>query len=368
MRVTSVLLAILVIAGLAVWFAPAPQGGSGKSALSATVARGSEGTGDADRQAQEAVPVMVLETRAEQTVGQLIVRGRTMANRKVEVRAETTGLVVSEPLRRGTEVAAGDLLCRLDPGSRPAQLAEAKARLAEARAEANAAEQLVAKGFTSKTTRMTRQAELEAAEAAVDLVKLDIARLAIHAPFDGVLESDTAELGSRLAPGDLCATVIDLSRVKVVGYVGEQGVGQITPTQRATARLIDGRRVEGSITFIGRVADPQTRTYEVEVSLPNPDGQIRDGMTAEIAIALPPETAHRIPQSALTLDDEGRLGVRLAVEGRARFAPVKILRDQSDGVWVTGLPETAQVIVIGQEFVRDGRAIRAKTVSWEDLG
>ena len=209
---------------------------------------------------------------------------------------------------------------------------------------------------------MARQAQLEAAQAQVELVELDIARLVIRSPFDGVLETDTAEIGSRLDLGDTCATVIDLSSVKVSGYVSEQEVDQIVPGQTATARLINGRTIPGEISFISRVSDPETRTYLVEVTLPNQDGRIRDGMTAELRIDLPAEVAHLIPQTALTLDDAGRLGVRLAVEGKARFVEIRIIRDEIDGIWVTGLPDTASVIVVGQEFVRDGRSIAPTVV------
>lgn len=318
------------------------------------------------------VRVVVLEAAAEARTGRLAVTARTMAARRVEVEAETAGLVVSEPRRRGAKVAAGDLLCRLDPGSRPAQLREAEAKLAEARAEAAAADSLSAKGFTAETTRITRQAELEAAQAAVELIELEIARLEIRAPFAGHLESDTAELGARLDVGEPCASVVDLSTVRTTGYVAESMVDRLALGSEAGVRLVTGEIVDGPITFIARVADPDTRTYEVEVTLANADGHIRDGMTAELALPLPAVRAHRLPQSALTLDDEGRLGVRLAVEAgeswQAEFAPVTVLEDGRDAVWVGGLPDRARVIVVGQDFVRDGGAVVPVVVGWEDLG
>lgn len=320
--------------------------------------------------AQEARPVgvAVLSVAAEDAAETLVLRGRTMPNRSVELEAETTGRVISAPRRKGARVAEGDVLCRLDPGSRPAQLAEAEAALKEARAEADAAESLSAKGFTAETTRFARQAALQAAQAQVDLVRLDIARLEIRAPFDGWLETDTAELGERLGVGDPCVQVVDLSRLRASGYVGEQDVDRIALGQHVTLRLVNGREADGEVSFIARVADPDTRTYEVEVTLPNADGRLRAGMTAEMRIDLPPTRAHRIPQSALTLDDEGRLGVRLAEDGRAVFRPVSILRDETHGVWVTGLPDTARVIVAGQEFVRDGGRIEAREIGWDQLG
>jgi len=231
--------------------------------------------------------------------------------------------VVSQPLRKGATVAEGDILCRLNPGARPARLLEAEARLAEAKIEATAATRLSEKGFAAETTRIAREAQLEAAQTAVNLVRIDISRLIIRAPFSDVIETDTAEIVTLLAPGDTCATVIDLSEVKVSGFVSEQEVDRIELGQQATARLIDGRTIPGKISFISRVSDPATRTFQVEVTLPNQDGSIRDGMTAELRIDLPAEEAHRLPQTA----HDGRLGVRLAVNGQARFVPVHIVRD-----------------------------------------
>ena len=368
MRWTSFLMACAAVAGLAYWFVlrerPAPE------SVGAAVAGGAaEAAGAAERtEPNPSVPVRALTVEAGAVEQSLAVPGRTRASRLVAVAAETAGLVISEPLRRGARVDEGEVLCRLDPGSRPAQLREARARLVETEAEASAAESLSARGFTAETVRMTRQAEYEAARAAVELIELDLARLEIRAPFAGMLETDAAELGSRLAPGDTCATVIDLSSVRVSGFVAERSVDLIAQGQPARVRLANGGTATGTVSFIARMADESTRTYEVEVTLPNPDGAIRDGMTAEIAIDLPPVRASRVPHSALTLDDAGRLGVRLAEAGTARFRPVEIVREDRTGVWVAGLPDRAEVIVVGQEFVRDGRAVEAVPIGWDELG
>lgn len=357
MRLPSLLIAVLIAAGLYWWFAVRPA----SEPLPDPVTKAPEETRDAP------VPVMVLESVAQERSDALILRGRTAASRSVDVPAETQGRVISQPIRAGARVEKGQLLCELDPGARPAQLAEAKAKLAEARTESTAATTLSSKGFAAETTRIAREAQLEAAQAAVDLVELDIERLQIFAPFSGLLETDTAELGSLLQPGQVCATVIDLSDVKVEGFVSETTVDKLSVGAEATARLVNGREARGEITFISRMADPETRTFEVEVTLPNPDGAIRDGMTAEIAVPLPAETAHLIPQSALTLDDDGRLGVRIAEGKTTRFVPVEILSDERQGVWVSGLPERAEVLVVGQEFVTDGRTIAPTRVGWDDL-
>ncbi|MEM9098531.1 MAG: efflux RND transporter periplasmic adaptor subunit [Pseudomonadota bacterium] len=373
MRLGPVLLSLAIVVGLAYWFGfRDPE----QRALLADLVRGdveAEMTEVAAPEAPETdklqpVAVMVLLSEARETARQLVLRGRTEANRKVAVPAETTGLVISQPIRRGSVVREGQVLCELSQGTRQAQLLEAEAGLARAKINYDVAMRLSERGFAAETTRMERSAELEAAQAAVELVQWDISRLQIVAPFDGVLESDTAELGARLAPGETCADLIDLSMVKVAGFVGEQNVDQIALGQPATARMINGRREAGEITFISRVADEDTRTYKVDVTLENVDGRLRDGMTSEMVINLPPRQAHRIPKSALTLDDTGRLGLRLAEGTASTFYPVEVVRDDPDGIWVAGLPDKATVIVVGQEFVSDGREIRAVPITWDDLG
>ena len=365
MRISSIVLVLLIAGGLYYWFVGRHGMPETVAAVEETETAPATATPPAAAAGATPVPVVTIESTARPTSARLVLRGRTLANRNVQVAAQTTGRVISEPLRRGARVARGDVLCKLDPGIRDAELAEAEAALAEAQIEAEAATRLKEKGFAAETTYKARQAQLRGAQARLDRVKYDIEQLDIHAPFDGVLESDTAEMGALLSPGSICANVIDLSMVKVAGFVAEQEVDFLELGQQAAVRLVNGIETTGAISFISRVADPQTRTYGVEVTLPNPDGAIRDGMTAEMLIDLPAETGHFLPQSALTLDDDGRLGVRIDEDGVVRFLPVEVLRDEADGFWVTGLPETAMVIVVGQEFVTDGRQVVGSPPGWE---
>lgn len=370
------------------------------------------GTGG-DTDAARVVSVVALQSQARQIDGAVLLRGRTEAARQIDVRAETSGLVTSEPMRKGAYVEKGDLLCAIDPGTRALSLLEAEARVpeaaarlpeararvpeaegrlleAEARLEEalindNAAQRLSEGGFATDTrvagTRaavsaaragvQTAKAGVEAAnagiesaragvrsaEAAVATAKNEIARLDVKAPFSGLLETDTAELGALLQPGGLCATIIQLDPIKMVGFAPEQDVAKITLGAQAGARLITGREVQGRVSFLSRTADMETRTFRVEVQVPNADLSIRDGQTAEIIIASEGRTAHLIPASAMTLNNDGALGVRLAVDGKAKFAPVSILRDTADGIWIDGLSQEADIIVVGQEYVVDGVTI-----------
>lgn len=271
-----------------------------------------------------------------------------------------------------------------------ARLIEAQSRLAEAQINDRAAQKLIKGGFASETRVASATAAVEAAkagvqsaksgvesaqagvemaasdieaaragvqsaEAAVAAAETELGRLEIRAPFGGVLESDTAELGSFLQPGSVCATVVQLNPIKLIGFLPETDVDKVAVGAQASARLASGRQVSGKVRFLSRAADPVTRTFLVEIVVPNPDLTIRDGQTVEIAIASAGEIAHLLPSSAMTLNDEGVLGVRLVgPDQRAQFTPVSILRDTVDGVWLAGLPQQARVIVVGQEYVIDG--------------
>ncbi len=407
MRIFSILAALVVTVLLAMTMLARPQlmallGMSGDAEETQT---NTLNTSEADAEnaaSKNLVKVLVRKVIAEQVDSAVILRGQTAAARQVDVKSETSAIVASAPLRKGSSVVEGQALCVLDPGTRGSALEEARARLAEAQSRVpesearveeararleeakinqNAATRLIQDGFASQTRvasadasvaaakaavssatsgLSSAKASIEAATASVASAEKEIERLTIRAPFGGLLESDTAELGSLLQPGALCATIIQLDPVKLVGFVPETEVSNVEIGALAGARLASGDEVRGNVTFISRAADPATRTFRVEVEVPNPDLKIRDGQTAEIIIAAEGEQAHLLPQSALTLNDEGIIGVRIVTaESEAKFVPVDTLRDTVDGIWLAGLPETADVIVIGQEYVISGVPVEA---------
>ena len=350
-----------------------------------------------DTPAPQGISVVARRQQAQPIDSAVLLRGQTAAARDVTVAAETSGLVISEPLPKGSFVNAGDRLCSLDPGTRQANLAEARARLSEAQsrvpeaeagvieAEArlreaeinlNAARALSQDGFASETRVVGAQATMESAiagvqrartavssalagiesaQASVASAEREITRLTITAPFAGLLETDTAELGALMQPGAPCATIIQLDPIRLVGFAPEAEVARIKVGAAAGGRLAGQQEVAGAVTFLSRSADPVTRSFRVEVTVPNPDLAISDGLSAEIIVAAAGQSAHLVAQSTLTLNDAGTLGVRIVgPDMTAQFLPVTLLRDTAEGVWVAGLPDVVDLITIGQEFVIDG--------------
>jgi multidrug efflux system membrane fusion protein len=307
----------------------------------------------------EAPPtVRVVRMAARPRVAEAILLGRTEPSRAVEVRAETGGRVAEVLAARGAAVAAGDPIVRLRADDRPARLAEARALLAQREIELAAAESLAKEGFQTRIRRAEMEALTEAARASLAAIELELSRTTIAAPFDGIVDARPAELGDMLAVGDAVATVVDLDPLLVVAEVSEREAGSIAPGQAGTARLVTGAEVEGRVRYVERVADPATHTFRVEIEIPNPGDRIPAGLTAEVRFPLATVTAHLVSPAVLTLDDAGVVGVKTVTEdGTVAFHAVTLIADNPEGVWVSGLPDEALVITVGQEYVVPGQRV-----------
>lgn len=314
-----------------------------------------------------AIEVVTKRSRAEPLSSSLKMTGATEASRRVDVRAETSGIVAVAP-RKGTRVRRGDLLCRQQLGARSARREAAVARLQQALVEARAQQKLSERGLAAANATSAKKVDAEVLRSDIMQIDVEIGQLEIRAPFDGIVEGDGAELGSLLQPGGICATIVDPDPLKVSGFVPEFQIGKLRLGDPASATLVTGESVRGSITYIAQTADTATRTFEVEIDVPNPDYRLRDAVTARIDIPLDRKPAHLLPQSALTLNDEGQIGVMVADGDRAAFRAVEILRDDEDGVWVSGLGDEANVIVVGQEYVSEGSRLDATPQNGSILG
>ena len=287
------------------------------------------------------------------------VRGRTEATRSVEVMAETAGVVASTPTPEGSWVKAGQVICRLDVDARQATLDQARARYQAERLQHQAALQLQERGFRSDTQVLTAKAEMDQAAASVRQAEVALEQVNIRAPFAGVLDSRPAEVGTFLSPGQTCGTVVELSPILLVGDVAESDAARLSVGAPASASLGAGGALSGRIRYVSREAHPTTRTYRVEVVAPNPNGAIRSGLSAQIQVQAGQGAAHLVPVTALVLDSNGRQGVRYVAAGDVvGFAPVKVMEETPEGVWVTGLSGSVAVVTVGQSYVAEGQKVR----------
>jgi membrane fusion protein, multidrug efflux system len=310
--------------------------------------------------AQDAAPTRVRAriVHAQPQYRQVVLRGRTENKRTVEVKAETAGRVVERAVERGSPVNVGDLLCRISVDDRFAVLAEARAALEQATIEHQASLRLQERGYQSETAIAQAAARLATTRAQVERRELEIEQTYIRAPFAGLIEDVHLDVGDYAATGTTCATVVDMHPMLLVGRVSERDVGALSMASTVVGILSDGRRIEGPITFIGQQSDPLTRTYAVEVEVPNQSHAVRSGITAEIRVPVGEVMAHKISPAVFALADDGTIGVRtIDADNRVAFHRVEIVRDDVDGVWVSGLPEVTTLITVGQELVVPGQEV-----------
>jgi multidrug efflux system membrane fusion protein len=290
---------------------------------------------------------------------EVVMRGRTEAARAVVVRSETAGVVAATPTPEGSFVRQGQVLCRLAVDARQAALDQARAALKSRQLQRKAAADLAAKGFRSETQVLEAQANLDAATAAVRAAEIALRQVEIRAPFAGVFDKRDAEVGAYLAPGQPCGTLIELDPLLVVGDAPETEAARLRVGALAQAKLVNGDLLRGTVRYVSRDSDPQTRTYHVEIAVRNPGNAVRSGLSAELRVTAGAGAAHLVPVSALVLDSAGRQGVRhVLADDRVAFAPVMVLEETPQGMWISGLKGSVRVITVGQSFVADGQKVR----------
>ena len=288
----------------------------------------------------------------------LSVRGRTENKRSVVVQSQVSGIVVERPVERGDVVDEGDLLCRISVEDREVGYAEAKAAVEQVKIEFEGSQRLSRQGLQSETAIAQTRARQAAAEAILERKRLDQERLFIRAPFHGVVEERHMEVGQFVSPGSSCVTLVDLDPMLFVGNVTENERRFLKTGQVAQATLSTGEVIEGEVTFVAKTAEESTRTYRINIEVENEDFHIPSGLTAQIRIPVETIQAQKISPALLVLDDEGQLGVRgINAENIVQFYPVEVVSDEADGIWVSGLPEVAQLIVVGQQLVVSGQRV-----------
>jgi len=317
---------------------------------------------DANQSELMRVEVQVAEPASEQR--SVVLRGEVSANRMVHLRAETAGRAADIVAKRGARVEAGELLVGLEPGAREALLAAARAQLASARAEQNAAASLGRRGLQSQLQTEQAAAAASLATAEVDRLERDLANTRIQAPFAGVLEQLPIEVGQLVERGDLVAALVDDSAFKVTARAAQQIASELKPGQAVAVTLITGEQLQGTLSWVSSVADAATRSFEIEAVIDNPEAALAAGVSATLSIPTESVEAVFVSPSTFTLAEDGQLGVKvLDDDDRVLFAPVSMLRTSLEGAWVSGIEPGTRIVTLGQGFVREGEQVHVSVVA-----
>ena len=349
---------ILLIAG---WFA------SGMLSVDEDPAR------PADSGASAPVSVAVRSSTAGTVADVFVAEGQAIPDRETAVRAEASGELDEVAVEKGARLEEGEVIARFDAAPREADLRRAKAEVERAARDFANAQTLQERGAATLDRVAQTRAALAAAEAQLAAAEEALANTVIRAPFDGRLEDLRINPGEFVSAGAEVGRIVDNTPLTVRGRIPQQSVARIRAGQTAQVSFITGETREGTVTFVGTNADPGTRTFLLEVRVPNEDGAIPAGVSAEIRIETGQVEGHIITPALLALDERAALGLKPANdENGVEFYEVEVVRSQSDGVWVRGLPEEVRIITVGQGFVRAGERVdprpddRALTASGAD--
>jgi multidrug efflux system membrane fusion protein len=365
------IVALLILVVVGAWMVvPKPASSISEDALATPASVTVMPEGQAPDESSGAFTVRAATISAQTYVEQVRVRGRTQAFRHVQVRAEQAGRIVGNPIQRGARVNTGDVLCEIAIDSRESDLQEAVSRREQARFEYEAGLDLQERGLQSDVAVAQMKAALDSAIAGVSRATLALEKTKIVSPFDGIVEFRTVEVGDLLDRGGVCASVLDDSPMLLVGLVPEQDISKVKLDAAVTAQLLTGSQLKGVVTYLSRTAETTSRSYRIEVELDPSHQDIRVGITAEILVKAAEISAHLIPSSALTLDDEGVIGVKLVdPNNKILFRNIEIVGDNTSqlnpGVWVTGLNDTINLVTVGQEIVFPGQTV-ISDFSWSN--
>ncbi len=307
------------------------------------------------------VPKVAFQTLQAQAIQrEVTLQGQVEPLRSITLQARLDSFVESLLVNEGARLQSGQLLLTLNEEDLPAKMQEAKALVALAQSELQAALSLAKRGLLADTERKSKEANLATAKARVAKLEQDQRDIRVVAPFAGVVEQRHVEQGESVYKGTPLLALLDDSKVKLVGQVPQQEIGGLQLGMQVNARLLGGEQLQGILTFISRQADPTTRTFKVEAELENPQQLRVIGATATLQILTGEVYAHNISPALLELDHQGRLSIEhLTNDDRVMNTPVQRVKATNTELWVAGLPRQARVITLGKGYVLPGQQVEA---------
>lgn len=303
--------------------------------------------------------VSVQDSRARIITRAFVAEGQVEPDRRIMLRAEAGGRVSRVLARKGQMVNSGDILAELATEDLEARLAQAREDLSRLRREQENAHALLGSGVVTLDRARDADAAVAGAEAALAAAEKAREAAVLRAPAKGRLHAFDVDEGGVVSAGGTVGTVLDIDPLRVVIQVPQQDRAKIAAGQPAQVSLVTGQVLEGLVDHVSSDAEPGTRTFRTEILVSNPAGDIPSGLSAEVRIPTDRLQAHFISPAILSLDAAGELGVKTVSEGGlVQFRPVHIEQAERDGIWISGLEDSARIVTLGQGFVEDGAPVR----------
>ncbi len=260
-------------------------------------------------------------------------------------------------LSDGEKVKRGDVILKIEDYDRVAQVEKAKALLNQREIEYHSSKKLNTKGYGAQIKVEAAFTALQSAKADLKRLELDLENTAIKSPIDGYVDKINVNEGDFVNVGQKITDIVNFDQVLVVLYVSENEVNKIKLDSAAQINLLDGRELVGEVSFISKIAEPKTGSYRVEVKVTDNEIISLQGLTASVSLPSGERFAYKIPSSALSLNDDGILGIKIVDDNNyVVFTAIEIVDYEDDGVWVVANNESKPIklITLGHLFVKPG--------------
>lgn len=323
---------------------------------------GAEATG---RSGPPPVPVVAVEARRAPVSERLALVGTLAANEAIEIKSELDGTVLEILFEEGQTVKKGDLLARLDERKLAAAVAEAEASFQLSRSNFERARQLLQDRLISQQEYDQAAAAFRMNEAGLELKRQQWRDARIYAPFEGTISARQVSPGQVITRNTTLTWLMDLDPVKAEFNVPERFLGQLAVGQgiEVTVAAFPDRTFAGRVFFVSPFVDPATRTALVKAEIPNPRGELKPGMFANLQLTLQVKAdAILIPETALVPSGERVVVFVVDDKGLAQLRPVKIgVRMAGEVEIAEGLKAGELVITEGVQKVRPGAPVKASS-------
>ena len=272
--------------------------------------------GKAEKTEKKLFNVQVVESLATTINDSIDFSSTTEASRRIEIKSEVMTTVDQVMIKAGTLVKKGQHIIKLDDFDTNKELFD------------------------------------------IDLLSQnEFNKVALFAPFNGILLDGHKIGGELVMPGEKVYELIDLSSLKIFGYINENEILSISLNNEVSISIL-GEEIEGKIDYISPISDPNTKTFEIVVKVDNKNYRYKDGLSSMISIKKGEVLAHKISPSILALGNDGALGVKVINdESKVLFKEVQVIEDTSEYMLVTGLNEKEQLIIVGQQYVSSGEEV-----------
>ena len=272
--------------------------------------------GKAEKTEKKLFNVQVVESLATTINDSIDFSSTTEASRRIEIKSEVMTTVDQVMIKAGTLVKKGQHIIKLDDFDTNKELFD------------------------------------------IDLLSQnEFNKVALFAPFSGILLDGHKIGGELVMPGEKVYELIDLSSLKIFGYINENEILSISLNNEVKISIL-GEEIEGKIDYISPISDPNTKTFEIVVKVDNKNYRYKDGLSSMISIKKGEVLAHKISPSILALGNDGALGVKVInEESKVLFKEIQVIEDTSEYMLVTGLKEKEKIIIVGQQYVSNGEEV-----------